>query len=47
MSGLTFAGTYSVSVQNDTLISGDFQLSFITPAGTNGLEFNEVENKIS
>lgn len=47
LSSLTFAGTDSTSVQNDTLIPRDFQLSFITPIGTNGLEFNQVENKIS
>ena len=47
LSGFMFAQTDSSTVENDTLIPRDFQLTFITPIGTNGIDFNKVENKIS
>ena len=47
LSTFTFAGGDSTQVQNDTLIKRDFQVSFITPLGTNGMDFEKVENTIS
>lgn len=47
ITGLTFAGPDSTSVENDTLIPRDFQISFVTPMGTNGMDYNKIENKVS
>tara|TARA_B110000211_G_C14084395_1_gene556026 strand:+ start:1319 stop:2503 length:1185 start_codon:yes stop_codon:yes gene_type:complete len=44
------ANTDSTNVQineNDTLTKREFQVSFITPLGTNGMDYNKFENKIS
>lgn len=37
----------STRVQNDSLIHREFQVSFITPMGTNGMEYSKVENRVS
>lgn len=47
ISAISFAGGDSTHVQQDSLIENDFQLSFITPLGTSGTEFEQMENKIS
>lgn len=47
ISGLVVGNNDSTKVETDTLIQRDFQLSFITPMGTNGMDYNKIENRIS
>lgn len=47
ISGLVSAQNDSLKVDTDTLIKKNFQLSVITPVGTNGMDYGKVENKIS
>lgn len=47
ISSIAFAGSDSTVVQNDSLIDNEFQISFITPMGTPGTEFEKMRNKVS
>ena len=46
-STLAFAGGDSTNVQTDSLIQNEFQISFITPMGTPGTDYDKMENEIS
>lgn len=47
VSSMVVGNNDSTKVDNDTLMQRDFQVSFITPMGTNGMDYNQIENKVS